>query len=83
MLEHVLTGCVGPTVTDCDAHTRPSTTSLHLVVSFLMEAILFAKEPSEKARNAAFALLVTMGRKMKDGRGSVDVPYRRCNSEPR
>lgn len=37
-----------------------------------MEAILSAKEPSEKARNAAFALLVTMGRKMKDG-GVVDM----------
>jgi hypothetical protein len=37
-----------------------------------MEAILSAKEPSEKVRNAAFALLVTMGRKMKDG-GVVDM----------
>ena len=37
-----------------------------------MEAILSAKEPSEKARNAAFALLVTMGRKMKEG-GVVDM----------
>lgn len=31
-----------------------------------------AKEPSEKARDAAYALLVTMGRKMKDG-GVVDM----------
>ena len=47
-------------------------TSLHLLVSFLMEAILSAKEPSEKVRGAAFALLVTMGRKMKEG-GVVDM----------
>lgn len=47
-------------------------TSLHLVVSFLMEAILSAKEPSEKARHAAFALLITMGQKMKEG-GVVDM----------
>lgn len=37
-----------------------------------MEAILSAKEPSEKARDAAYTLLVTMGRKMKDG-GVVDM----------
>ena len=37
-----------------------------------MEAILSVKEPSEKARDAAYALLVTMGRKMKDG-GVVDM----------
>jgi len=37
-----------------------------------MEAILSAKEPSEKARHAAFALLVTMGQKMKEG-GIVEV----------
>src|SRR6266404_37533 len=47
-------------------------TSLHLVVSFLMEAILSAKDPSEKARRAAFTLLVTMGQKMKEG-GVVDM----------
>jgi hypothetical protein len=37
-----------------------------------MEAIMSVKEPSEKARNAAFALLVTMGQKMKEG-GVVDM----------
>ena len=37
-----------------------------------MEAILSAKEPSEKARDAAYTLLVIMGRKMKDG-GVVDM----------
>lgn len=37
-----------------------------------MEAILSAKEPSEKARDAAYTLLVTMGQKMKDG-GVVDM----------
>jgi hypothetical protein len=37
-----------------------------------MEAILSTKEPSEKTRSAAFALLVTMGRKMKAG-GVVDM----------
>lgn len=47
-------------------------TSLHLVVSFLMEAILSAKDPSEKVRRAAFSLLVTMGQKMKEG-GVVDM----------
>ena len=37
-----------------------------------MEAILSAKDPSEKVRRAAFALLVTMGQKMKEG-GVVDM----------
>ena len=37
-----------------------------------MEATLSTKEHSEKARSAAFALLVTMGRKMKAG-GVVDM----------
>ena len=37
-----------------------------------MEAILSAKEPSEKAQDAAYTLLVTMGQKMKDG-GVVDM----------
>jgi hypothetical protein len=42
-------------------------TSLHLVVSFLMEALLSTKEPSKKTRSVAFALLVIMGWKMKAG----------------
>jgi ribosomal RNA-processing protein 12 len=37
-----------------------------------MEAILSAKEPSEKVHNAAFALLVAMGRKTREG-GVVDM----------
>ncbi|CAG8784432.1 16627_t:CDS:2, partial [Acaulospora colombiana] len=44
--------------------------SLHLLVSFLMEAIMGVKEHSEKARKAAFELLVVMGEKMKEG-GSI------------
>ena len=34
--------------------------SLHLVVSFLMEAILLANKLSEKLRAVAFTLLVAM-----------------------
>ncbi|KAG8802920.1 hypothetical protein FRC17_006313, partial [Serendipita sp. 399] len=44
-----------------------SSTSLHLVVAHLMEAIMGVKEHSEKARKAAFELLVVMGEKMKRG----------------
>ncbi|KAI0930205.1 hypothetical protein AcV5_006982 [Taiwanofungus camphoratus] len=40
---------------------------LHLLLSIIPEAVLGTKEPSEKARNAAFDLIVTMGRKMSDG----------------
>jgi ribosomal RNA-processing protein 12 len=47
-----------------------SSDSLHLLVSFLMEAIMGVKEHSEKARKAAFDLLVVMGGKMKEG-GSI------------
>ena len=42
-------------------------TSLHLLPSLIPEAVLATKEPSEKARLEAFDLVVTMGRKMKDG----------------
>ncbi|CAL1707164.1 unnamed protein product [Somion occarium] len=42
-------------------------TSLHLVPSIIPEAVLGTKEPSEKARNAAFDLIVTMGKKMAEG----------------
>jgi hypothetical protein len=39
-----------------------------------METILSAEGPSEKVRNAAFALLVTMGWKMKDVSHPMYVP---------
>lgn len=42
-------------------------TSLHLVPCLIPEAVLGTKEPSEKARHEAFDLIVTMGRKMKEG----------------
>lgn len=42
-------------------------TSLHLIPSLIPEVVLATKEPSEKARLAAFDLVITMGQKMKDG----------------
>ena len=42
-------------------------TSLHLLPSLIPEAVLGTKEPSEKARHEAFDLIVTMGKKMKEG----------------
>lgn len=42
-------------------------TSLHLIPSIISEAVLGTKEPSEKARNAAFDLIVAMGKKMTEG----------------
>ena len=41
--------------------------SLHLIPSIITEAVLGTKEPSEKARNAAFDLIVAMGKKMAAG----------------
>ncbi|EIW63581.1 NUC173-domain-containing protein [Trametes versicolor FP-101664 SS1] len=41
--------------------------SLHLIPSVIPEAVLGTKEPSEKARNAAFDLIVAMGKKMSAG----------------
>ncbi len=41
--------------------------SLHLIPSIIPEAVLGTKEPSEKARNAAFDLVVAMGKKMVEG----------------
>ncbi|TFK53636.1 NUC173-domain-containing protein [Heliocybe sulcata] len=41
--------------------------SLHLVPSLIPEAVLGTKEPSEKARGAAFDLVVAMGNKMNQG----------------
>ncbi|KAA1475204.1 NUC173-domain-containing protein [Dentipellis sp. KUC8613] len=42
-------------------------TSLHVIPSLIPEAVLGTKEPSEKARNAAFDLIVAMANKMKEG----------------
>ncbi|KAH0827850.1 hypothetical protein J3R83DRAFT_3476 [Lanmaoa asiatica] len=42
-------------------------TSLHIIPSLIPEAVLGTKEPSEKARSAAFDLIVSMGQKMSRG----------------
>lgn len=41
--------------------------SLHVIPSLIPEAVLGTKEPSEKARSAAFELIVCMGQKMSEG----------------
>ena len=41
--------------------------SLHFIPSLIPEAVLGTKEPSEKARSAAFELIVALGYKMKEG----------------
>ena len=41
--------------------------SLHVVPMLIPEAVLGTKEPSEKSRNAAFDLIVSMGKKMNSG----------------
>jgi ribosomal RNA-processing protein 12 len=43
----------------------PST--LHVIPLLIPEAVLGTKEPSEKARGAAFELIIAMGRKMAEG----------------
>jgi ribosomal RNA-processing protein 12 len=40
---------------------------MHVIPSLIPEAVLGTKEPSEKARSAAFDLIVAMGRKMTEG----------------
>jgi ribosomal RNA-processing protein 12 len=40
---------------------------LHIIPSLIPEAVLGTKEPSEKARSAAFELIVAMGKKMAEG----------------
>jgi ribosomal RNA-processing protein 12 len=40
---------------------------MHLIPAIIPEAVLGTKEPSEKARGAAFDLIVAMGRKMAEG----------------
>ena len=44
-----------------------SPSSLHVIPSLIPEAVLGTKEPSEKARAAAFDLIVAMGKKMAEG----------------
>ena len=46
------------------------THSLHFIPSILSEVVVSVKETNEKARSAAFALLVQMGEKMVEG-GSI------------
>ncbi|KAF7306090.1 rRNA processing protein [Mycena chlorophos] len=41
--------------------------SMHVIPSLIPEAVLGTKEPSEKARDAAFELIVGMGKKMSAG----------------
>ncbi|CAE6500168.1 unnamed protein product [Rhizoctonia solani] len=45
--------------------------SLHIIPSLLPEAVLSTKEVSEKTRNGAFDLVVSMGKRMERG-GTVD-----------
>ncbi|KAF8895689.1 armadillo-type protein [Gymnopilus junonius] len=42
-------------------------TSLHVIPSLIPEVVLGTKEPSEKARMAAFDAIISMGRKMSAG----------------
>jgi ribosomal RNA-processing protein 12 len=42
-------------------------TSMHVIPSLIPEAVLGTKEPSEKARTAAFDVILAMGRKMSSG----------------
>lgn len=42
-------------------------TSLHIIPSLIPEAVLGTKEPSERARSAAFEFIVCMGHKMSEG----------------
>ncbi|KAG6830460.1 hypothetical protein H0H92_000613 [Tricholoma furcatifolium] len=42
-------------------------TAMHIIPSLIPEAVLGTKEPSEKARNAAFEFILAMGRKMSEG----------------
>ncbi|KAG5638468.1 hypothetical protein H0H81_012533 [Sphagnurus paluster] len=41
--------------------------AMHIIPSLIPEAVLGTKEPSEKARSAAFDLILAMGRKMNGG----------------
>ncbi|MCJ1400243.1 hypothetical protein MMC11_003447 [Xylographa trunciseda] len=57
-------------------------TSLHFIPSILSEVVISAKEVNEKARTAAFDLLVLMGNKMADG-GTIaqsQIPHMPANA---
>jgi ribosomal RNA-processing protein 12 len=41
--------------------------SLHLITTILPETVLATKEKNEKARDAAYSLLIIMGKKMQGG----------------
>jgi ribosomal RNA-processing protein 12 len=41
--------------------------ALHIIPLLIPEAVLGTKEPSEKARGAAFELIIAMGKKMAGG----------------
>lgn len=41
--------------------------ALHLIPSMIPEAVLGTKETSDKARTAAFDLIIVMGKKMSEG----------------
>jgi len=47
-------------------HSIPPS-ALHVIPLLIPEAVLGTKEPSEKARGAAFELIIAMGRKMAEG----------------
>jgi len=63
--------------------------SLHVIPMLIPETVLGTKEPSEKSRNAAFDLVVSMGKKMDsggvvkrsmlDGMDEDDAPDGRCH----
>jgi len=42
-------------------------TSLHVILTLVPETVLGMKEPSEKARTAAFEVIISMGEKMTQG----------------
>jgi ribosomal RNA-processing protein 12 len=42
-------------------------TSMHIIPSLVLEAVLGTKQASEKRRKAAFELVVAMGKKMNEG----------------
>lgn len=57
-------------------------TSLHFIPSILSEVVISAKEVNEKARTAAFDLLVLMGNKMQQG-GTIaqsQIPHMPANA---
>ncbi|KAG6900495.1 hypothetical protein C0993_009805 [Termitomyces sp. T159_Od127] len=60
-------------------------TAMHIIPSLIPEAVLGTKEPSEKARTAAFELVLAMGRKMSQGgivkRSLIDGMDKDCSLE--